>query len=425
MRLGRTLPPAAAPIFPRDILHGFLGALRGQAEIERFQAELKQTFQIKHCFLVSSGKAALTLTLKALHSQNPDRDEVLIPAFTCFSVPSAIVRAGLRVRLCDVDPVTLDFDFDHLKQCLKPEQRLLAVISPHLFGLPSDIARVKALTAESSLQLPTDNVQPTPIIEDAAQAMGNCGPKGFLGTQGDIGFFSLGRGKAFSTVEGGILVTDSDKTGQAIETFLQKLPAQSSAQRLKVAAYSFALSALMQPSMFWLPKAVPGLKLGETIFDPNLRVQGFSPYQAGLARMWLKKNALFQSHRVQNTDHWHRLLRRFFWLKPIDRVAASSTPPPLLRYPVMVQSSALRQELLEASERHGLGIMPSYPDSIDGIAGLEIINKGEGFPGAKACAQRLATFPVHGYVTQKDRQRIINCLENLGQGNEKLTGFTG
>jgi len=413
MRIGRTLPPAAAPISPRDILHGLLGALRGQPEIERFQAELKQTFQVRHCFLVSSGKAALTLTLKALHSLHPDRDEVLIPAFTCFSVPSAIVRAGLQVRLCDVDPSTLDFDFDRLKQCLSGGGKLLAVVTPHLFGLPSDMGRFKALIADDNSQPTAYNVQPIPIIEDAAQAMGGLGSKGMLGTQGDVGFFSLGRGKVLSTVEGGIIATDDDKLGQAMEALLAELPVQSSAHRLKVAAYAVALFALMKPCLFWLPKAVPGLKLGETIFDPKFRMQCFSPFQAGLARRWLEKMTSFQRHRVQNIRHWHRALRRFTWLRPIGRAASSASPPPLLRYPVMVRSSALREELLAVSEKQGLGIMPSYPDSIDGIAELAIVNREESFPGAKACAQRLATFPVHGYVTPKDRARIIDCLESI------------
>src|SRR5210317_1112301 len=118
MRIGRTLPPAASPIYIRNILNGFKGLLRGQQQIERFRSELKDFYGVKHCFLVSSGKAALTLILRALHDLYPDRDEVLIPAFICYSVPSAIVRAGLKVKLCDVNPDTLDFDYDQLKELL-------------------------------------------------------------------------------------------------------------------------------------------------------------------------------------------------------------------------------------------------------------------------------------------------------------------
>ena len=77
---------------------------------------------MKHCFLVSSGKAALTLILQALKELHPERNEVLIPAFTCYSVPSSIVRAGLKVKLCDISPDTLDFDYNQLEKILNDYQ---------------------------------------------------------------------------------------------------------------------------------------------------------------------------------------------------------------------------------------------------------------------------------------------------------------
>ena len=118
MRIGRTIPPAAAPIYVRDIISGLTGLIRGQNELNRFKSELKDYFSAKHCFLLSSGKAALTIILQALHDANPDKEEVLIPAFICYSVPSAIVRAGLKVKLCDSDPETLDFNFDQLEKII-------------------------------------------------------------------------------------------------------------------------------------------------------------------------------------------------------------------------------------------------------------------------------------------------------------------
>ncbi|PYX54276.1 MAG: aminotransferase DegT, partial [Acidobacteria bacterium] len=90
MRIGRTLPPAATPIDVGAIASGLCGLFRGQQELDRFELELKEYFGVRHCFLVSSGKAALTLILHALKELSPDRDEVLLPAFTCFSVPSSV-----------------------------------------------------------------------------------------------------------------------------------------------------------------------------------------------------------------------------------------------------------------------------------------------------------------------------------------------
>jgi len=118
MRIGRTLPPAATPITLKAFVSGILGIFRGRRELHRFESELKQDFGAKHCFLVSSGKAAFTLILLALKELSPDRDEVLIPAFTCYSVPSAVIRAGLKIRLCDLDANRFDFDFAQLSTML-------------------------------------------------------------------------------------------------------------------------------------------------------------------------------------------------------------------------------------------------------------------------------------------------------------------
>ena len=404
MRIGRTIPPAAAPIFQSDIFEGFKGLLRGNSEVKNFQSDLKGYFQVKHCFLTSSGKAALTLILQALHHIYPDRDEVLIPAFTCYSVPSAIVRAGLKIRLCDINPETLDLDFAKLEHTLQSKDKLLAIVSQHLFGLPANIVKVKRILGDSRI----------PVIEDAAQAMGNFIDNQHLGTLGDIGFFSLGRGKAFSTVEGGIIVTNSNKTAKTLRDNIQKLPALSVATTSKLIAYALALSALTKPSLFWIPKLIPGLKLGKTIYDPQFPMKQFSQFQAGLAHNWCKRISLFQSARKKNVLYWEKALGRFPWIQPIltNKKSLEMTLP-LLRFPVLIKDVSHRDALLEVSEKYGLGIMPSYPDSIDKIEKLKDRFKGVSYLGANDCAKRLVTFPVHGFVSSTDHSRIISNLEKL------------
>src|SRR5688500_16368107 len=114
MRVGRTLPPAAAPIGPPEIVSGFRGIVHGEKSLDRFRFELKGYFAVKHCFLVWSGMVALTLILLALEYLSPGRKGVGIPAFSCYSVPSSVVRARLKLRLCDLRPDSLGFDFSQL-----------------------------------------------------------------------------------------------------------------------------------------------------------------------------------------------------------------------------------------------------------------------------------------------------------------------
>ena len=380
--------------------------------MDRFRDELKDFFKIEHCFLVSSGKAALTITLSALRDLHPHRDEVLIPAFTCYSVPSAITRAGLTVRLCDIDPDTMDFDYDSLAemlsnqtensntQCSKAGSRLLAVVPTHLFGLPANVPKLRKLIRDPGVI----------IIEDAAQAMGGSLKGRKMGTLGDVSFFSLGRGKSLSTAGGGVILTERDDIAAKIKERVQALGPDGVFNSIALVLNAAILALFTNPYLFWLPKSLKFLRLGETIFDPHFRIKRISCFQAGLARGWHKKLVEFSANRAQNSNYWHSVLRTdAFKLYSLD----SGNPAGPIRFPLRVNDSDLRARILKASVEMGLGIMQSYPDSIDAIQELEpILRKGE-FPKAGQLARSMITLPVHPFVTQKDRERILSCMASF------------
>jgi perosamine synthetase len=89
MKIQRSLPPTAAPLDPIDLWNGFKGFFSGAHSLEQFEEDMKHYFGVKKVFLVSSGKSALFIILRALRNLAPDKNEVIIPAYTCFSVPSA------------------------------------------------------------------------------------------------------------------------------------------------------------------------------------------------------------------------------------------------------------------------------------------------------------------------------------------------
>lgn len=391
-RVGRTLPPAAAPLHLKDIVSGVGGLFGGAKTVASFQEDLRAFYGVRHCFAVSSGKAALVLILQALNELRPERDEVLIPAYTCYSVPSAIVRAGFRVRLCDTAPGTLDFDFDRLgKQLDNP--RLLCVVPTHLFGMPADVERVQGLVNRRGIF----------VVEDAAQAMGGEWRGRKLGTLGDVGMFSMGRGKAFSTVEGGLILTDCDRIGGAIARRLISLDGYGVIGSLKLVLYSVALSILIHPWVYWLPKSLPFLKLGETHFDPSFPISRLSAFQAGLGREWKAEIARFKETRSKNA---RKITGHGVTLPEPHREAI----PDLIRFPVLMVDAAAKRTVLQLSEKMGLGISGGYPNSIDQVKGLSSLSDGNGFPGARDIAERMVSLPVHPFVRESDILKIVQLF---------------
>jgi len=393
MRIGRTLPPAAAPLKWKNIVSGVAGLIGGVKTVRRFEEELKSYYGVRHCFAVSSGKAALVLVLQALHKLKPERDEVLIPAYTCYSVPSAIIRAGLKVRLCDMATGSLDFDFGQLEEQLD-DPRILCVMPTHLFGLPADVERVRNLVNHRGIF----------IVEDAAQAMGGERDGKRLGTVGDVGIFSLGRGKAFSTVEGGIIITGDNSIGLAIQNELRTIPEYDTLDCLKLIFYAIALSVLIHPRIYWLPKSVPFLKLGETHFEPFFTIRRMSSFQAGIARGWENRIEALKVIRSSNANE----IVAYGVVHP----GISNTPiPALIRFPVLAKDAEVKSRILQKSEKMGMGISDGYPGSIDGIIELQTVLIGKGFPVANDIAERLISLPVHPFVSKGDILKIVQSLE--------------
>ena len=397
MMIGRTLPPATAPIVPFDLIGGFVGMLSASRSIERFHKSLRAQFGMKHCFTFSSGKTGITITLRALHQRHPKRDLVVIPAFNCYSVPSAIVRAGCTVYPCDIDPENLNFNETALTKVLANHERILAVCPAHLFGLPANIKRIRELIHDPEIT----------IIEDAAQAMGTAlnNPSALIG---DVVIFSLGRGKAFSTGEGGVVVTNNDHIANMIHQTASSLPEYSHTQVAVLITQCIILLILIHPRLFWIPKAIPFLKLGDTIFDAKFPMRVLSGFQAGCAVRWQKRLMVFNKERDCHSNYYSASLSS---LKRVQLFVRKNDSVPCIRFPVLFESPAIAQKVLMEGDRNGLGIACTFPDAIDMIPGISIFTTTPCLQ-ARSVARRILTLPCHPLVRKADMDKIIEIIRS-------------
>ena len=393
MRVQRYLAPTAAPVSWGDIGRAVLGLMRGQRYHADLEIEMKRYFGVKYLYLLSSGKAALTIILRALAAQSPRR-KVIIPAYTCFSVPSAIVRAGCQVVLCDVDPHTLDFDFGRLKTIV--DDNTLCIVSPHLLGQVSNIQRVQAIA----------RLYQVPVVEDAAQAMGGRHKGRLLGTQGDIGFFSLGRGKNVTAGSGGVILTNSGELAQQLSIAYQDVPEPSIASRIANVMTVAAMKLLIHPRAYWLPAGLPFLGLGETMFYRDFPIHRMDGMRAGLLNTWQKRLEQSNGIRKQWAQQYLKQFHADFEQLEPSRVAEQA----YLRIPVVLPTAEQKRDLCALSAEQGMGVAALYPTPISEIPELRASFGDQQFPGASVLAKRLVTLPVHKYVEQDDMRRICGML---------------
>lgn len=401
----RTLSPTAAPVSFWDLIRAASSFWGGVKHRARLIQELKAKFSVREVFLVSSGKAALTVILKALAASS-GRRRVIIPAYTCFSVPSAILKAGLEVVLCDVEPETLDFNFTELEGLL--DEHALCVLPTHLFGRPANVNRVKRLCEGKNIV----------VVEDAAQAMGGQSEGRLLGTLGDVAFFSLGRGKNLTCGTGGIILTRSLSIAEKIKAEYATLLEAPRGDVVRNWFEMVIMRFFIHPLLFWLPAGLPFLRLGETMFYTDFPMYRMDEVRAHQLQGWERRLALANQERAARAG-WLidglDLHRR--GIRPITGKEAI-----YLRLPVLLRDRETKEAVCRQSRGEGAGVSQNYPATVQEIPELASRLASRKCAGAQEVVDRLVTLPTHQFVTEEDRLKICRILESRGNGPAPMKG---
>ena len=390
----RTISPSGAPIRLRDLMCGIKAELCREDSSEIFEQQIKNYYGVNHAFLLSSGKAALYVALKALTSLSNRRD-VIIPAYSSFCLASALARAGVSVKLCDVDPEYLDFDLDHLNRLI--DERTLAVVPVHLFGLVTRFDEIAEIAHSKRVF----------IIEDAAQAMGAEYKGRKVGTLGDIAIFSLGRGKTVSTIEGGILVTNNQQIAESVTEHLKQL---TDAKRINLFITGLAISFLLNPKFYGIPNNLPFLNLGANIYDPNFKIHLFTRMQAGIAESIFDQLEIYNDMRYSNFDFLFSRLKNVSEVNliKINHDAKSS----YIRFPIVCKDFETRENIFYKLKKAKLGASKNFPHPLSKLKGFKnhLLNRDDSFVQSHKLCQTLLTIPTHPYVTEKDLNKMVSII---------------
>lgn len=373
--------------------------MRPTAALNDFTTIIKNHARVKYCFFVNSGRCAQTLILTALKAlSTTDKNEVIIPAYTCYSVPASVARAGLKIRIVDIDPHTLDYNYVLLKSI--DFTKVLAVNASNLFGLVSNWTELRAIAREHRLYL----------IDDAAQTIGSFYDREPSGNLGDAGFYSLDRGKNMTTFNGGVLMTDNDflERQLSIEHDRLKLPGLLFEAGIMVKIILYGL--MLRPRLYWLPQALPFLGLGQTVYDENFPMTRLSRIQLCAGKVLYRNLAAYNEIRTENARRLAEGLSRngrFF----IPGYKTDNCPT-YLRLPILAENKTARNLAVKELRKNKISASAMYPGIIRNIPGLDsrLSLAEKKFPGASSVVDRLFTLPVHPYVTKRDIDIMIRCL---------------
>jgi dTDP-4-amino-4,6-dideoxygalactose transaminase len=177
--------PLAVPYWNGETYRAILRALSFGSvidgpELNELRSLLTETLGVADVVLCSSGSFALELALRACGVR--DGDEVIVPTFCCTTVIPPILALGAFPVLADSGD-NLNITVEAIEAVLS--ERTKAVIVPHLFGNPVDMAPILGLVRDRNIRL----------IDDAAQALGATIAGQPVGSFGDVGVLSFGSEK--------------------------------------------------------------------------------------------------------------------------------------------------------------------------------------------------------------------------------------
>jgi len=177
------------------------GMLTLHTYTKEFENQFANMCHVKHAVAVNSGTSALEIALRIMNVKAGD--EVLVPTNTFSATATAVIFAGAKPKLTDINPETLCIDMENIQKNITSKTK--GVIVVHIGGLVCpEMEEIKELCQERKLFL----------TEDAAHAHGSSINQKPAGSLGDAGCFSFYPTKVMTTGEGGMITTDNDKIAE-------------------------------------------------------------------------------------------------------------------------------------------------------------------------------------------------------------------
>ena len=340
---------------------------------------------------VRSGTEALTLAVRAVISQSDadGRRRVLLPAYTCPDLVSAIVLAGGEAVLVDLERDLPFMDRAGVEAQLA-RGGIAAIVAPHFLGMPDDMGRWRELATATGVLLIEDSAQLYPARAGHAPS-------------GDFVVLSFGRGKPVNAGGGGALLSrasaDAARGLGWPDIVAQAGTALTDTSRaLKRVAFNLAI----QPSAYGLMRRMPGLAVGETRYRPAREPRPMDLFTARVLCSATAREPRAPSRAQREFEQAFGGLPEG-WID-LPRSIMHDEIPALLRYGLLAPDRAVRDRVLRELDRFGASrfyglALPDLPD----MPPVE----SSGIDEARRFADRLLTLPVHSDVDEPAIKAIV------------------
>ena len=388
----KLIPPVMVPVTFRELISSTIEAIKPNSKaIFDLNQKVAEYVGSNYVISTSSGRTALYTILKAYGLE--EGDEVVLPAYMCSSVSDLLFEMKLNINFVDVDPHTYTIDPHDLNEKICKNTK--AVVAAHMFGIPCDMNSIMEIARDNGSR----------VIEDSAQSMGAKYNNKKVGTIGDSGFFSFGRGKPLTSMGGGSIVTSDQDIYQKCQNIVNNFSNRNRISQSKLLLKMLGYSLIRSRSLYKVMHNRIRNESTRACVDINNVEMPYTNFQAKMASLQLLQLDWFNEIRKRNAQLIYSKLKNnnHVGLVRLD----SNIEPFFLRYPIKINSD-IRNELILKLKSNGIETSVVYPESLSKFYGSLAKCKN-----AEQIVKETVALPVHPQVTETDINKMVETINKI------------
>lgn len=193
----------------KEILSNFIlnsNRFTNGPKVKEFETAWSKWLGVKYSVMINSGASANYLQI-AIAKHMKGTGEVIVPAMSWVSDCSSVLNLGMDLVLVDVDVHNFSMSVDALKAAITPDTKAIMLV--HGLGFNAINDEIIRLARDNDIML----------LEDVCESHGAEYNDRRVGTFGDMSCFSFYFGHHMTTIEGGVLCTDSEEIYELAKMF--------------------------------------------------------------------------------------------------------------------------------------------------------------------------------------------------------------
>lgn len=342
--------------------------------LRKFEKKFAESVQSKYAIGVSNGTSALSLSLKCLNIGMGD--EVIIPDMTFIATANAVIETNAVPILADIDN-SLNISPQSIIE--KISKRTKAIIPVHFAGYPCNIHEIMKIAKKHGLK----------VIEDCAHSLGAYVKQKHVGTFGDCGCFSFYPTKNITTIEGGMVISNSKKLSDKISSLRNHGLNKNLIQR----------DRNVKP---WIYDVInPGY---------NYRLD---EVRASLGLSQLKRLSRIASKRINAAKYYNKKLHEISGLSFPEYVNENSHVYHLYIIRIMKKFGFSRNVVHRKLYKKGIRTTVHYKPIHQFSYFKRFHLKNKDFPNTMSFYNELLTLPLFPTISKKQQDYVIKSLSDL------------